>query len=309
MKEYNLNIIVAKHRCDPADFISISNKINKKCQNINVNIMTLFPADDLIEESLTEEEESYDKSLPSLTICLVDLPDLNVSGKLMMCRAIDKMDQYNVFKINNLKTPTTNLYNPNMDLSAFNDHVILKPFYAELQSSGHGLYVISKDALIKERKTFNTPYIIQQFIDSGNKPSIFRATMFLGEVLYICKINGVVEKLDGIIPENFHNKCRPPAIDVHEFEHYPDVYYFAKKITEAFPDSPILGVDIIKDHKTNELYVLEVNAGGNVWHFSSKSEANKNKLHPHHIYHKLNQYNAFNTAADALIRATKKYAE
>ena len=303
MKKYNLNVIVHPERCNPDDFIQIADKIKKRCNDINVNISCLFPAIQIIENELIEE---YDYNLPSLTICLVPLPDIKVEGKLLMCKTIDKITQYKIFKENNLNTPITKIYKLDMDLSIFGDYVFLKPFFPSIQSTGRGLFAISKEELIQEKILFNTPYIIQEFIDSGNKANIYRSTMFLGEVLYICRIDGAVEKQDGIIPKNFHNKCRPPEIDAHRFEHYPEIYDFSKKIAKAFPDSPLLGIDVIKDSETKELYVLEVNAGGNVWHFSSKSEASKNAQHPHHIYHKLNQYDAFNTAADALIKVTRK---
>ena len=37
----------------------------------------------------------------------------------------------------------------------------------------------------------------------------------------------------------------------------------------ALPHVPKSGVDIVRDHLTGRLHVLECNAGGNTWHFSS----------------------------------------
>lgn len=37
----------------------------------------------------------------------------------------------------------------------------------------------------------------------------------------------------------------------------------------AFPDIPLLGADIVREVPSGKLYILEVNAIGYIWHFSS----------------------------------------
>ena len=37
----------------------------------------------------------------------------------------------------------------------------------------------------------------------------------------------------------------------------------------AFPECPVIGVDIIRESQSGRLYVLEANPHGDVWHFSS----------------------------------------
>ena len=37
----------------------------------------------------------------------------------------------------------------------------------------------------------------------------------------------------------------------------------------AFPDIPLLGFDIVREVPSGKLYILEANALGYVWHFSS----------------------------------------
>ncbi len=50
-----------------------------------------------------------------------------------------------------------------------------------------------------------------------------------------------------------------------------DVLDLAERVHAAIPHIPMLGIDIIRDVNTRRLYVLECNAGGNTWHFSSKT--------------------------------------
>jgi hypothetical protein len=80
----------------------------------------------------------------------------------------------------------------------------------------------------------------------------------------------------------------------------------AIKVASTFPNNPLLGIDIIRDIETNKLFVLEVNLGGNTWAFSSNIAKNvrfvlgKNEM--------VRQYNAWDKAAVALIRATNEMA-
>jgi hypothetical protein len=196
------------------------------------------------------------------------------------------------------------MYNPDMDFSKFKKHVILKPFLPSLQSVKENVFVLPVDKVVKEKITYDTPYIIQQFIDSGDYPSIYRAVVFLGEVLYCYKMSGTVKKVGNDIPIDFNNKNLPPDVDTREWDHNQEVYDFAKEISSAFPESPLLGVDIIEEANTKRLYAIEVNAGGNVWHFATHSRSIAN--HPYLAEKRLNQYGAFNVAADALINRTRK---
>src|SRR5262249_53586053 len=49
-----------------------------------------------------------------------------------------------------------------------------------------------------------------------------------------------------------------------------DAIRLAGAVHKAFGSIPILGMDILRDHITGELYVLETNPGGNTWIFSSE---------------------------------------
>lgn len=302
MKKYNLNIVVSPDRCDINDFIEIVDKINEKANDINVMLSKLYPVDEEVQEE--DSLENYDPNLPSLTVCLIDLPGFNPDGKLIMSKTISKIKQFEIFKQNNINTPLTAMYDRNMDFSIFDNYVILKPLLPSLQSVKENIFVLPIDKVANEKVSYNTPYIIQQFIDSGECPSIYRAVVFLGEILYKYKISGTVKKIGNFIPEDFNNKNVSPEIDTRVWDHNQEVYDFAKQISQAFPDIPLLGVDIIEESGTKKLYAIEVNAGGNVWHFATHSRSIK--LHPHLAEKRLNQYGAFNIAADALINATRK---
>jgi hypothetical protein len=47
-----------------------------------------------------------------------------------------------------------------------------------------------------------------------------------------------------------------------------DIVRFGERASRAFPDFPMLGVDVLKEAGTGRLYVTEVNALGHNWNFS-----------------------------------------
>ena len=74
---------------------------------------------------------------------------------------------------------------------------------------------------------------------------------------------------------------------------------------EAFPECPVLGVDIIRESQTGRLYVLEVNPHGAVWHLSSPLSR---KMDPNHVRDLYAQFNALDRAADILIEKARSAA-
>jgi D-alanine-D-alanine ligase-like ATP-grasp enzyme len=87
-----------------------------------------------------------------------------------------------------------------------------------------------------------------------------------------------------------------------------DVLAFAKRIAGVFGGIPLLGIDIVREHGSGKLYALEVNAGGNVWHFSSPYWAERRARYPHVARAMHEQFGAFDVAAKALISATRRLA-
>ena len=74
---------------------------------------------------------------------------------------------------------------------------------------------------------------------------------------------------------------------------------------EAFPECPVLGVDIIRDIQTGQLYLLEVNPHGSVWHLSSPFVK---KVDPEYVRARYAQFNALDRAANLLIQKTRSDA-
>ena len=67
---------------------------------------------------------------------------------------------------------------------------------------------------------------------------------------------------------------------------------------QAFPECPLLGVDIIRESQSGRLYVLEVNPHGAVWHLSSPLAKS---MDPEHVRKLYAQFNALDRAAEVMI--------
>jgi len=48
-----------------------------------------------------------------------------------------------------------------------------------------------------------------------------------------------------------------------------EVIALGERVHQAFPENPLLGIDIVRDQPSGKLYVIEVNSCGQVWHFNS----------------------------------------
>jgi hypothetical protein len=88
----------------------------------------------------------------------------------------------------------------------------------------------------------------------------------------------------------------------------PELLAFARRMSQALPDVPLQGLDIIKEKTTGRLFALESNPGGNTWHFSSRHAAKTRAELGNGREILLRQFNALERAAEALAQAVELYA-
>jgi hypothetical protein len=83
------------------------------------------------------------------------------------------------------------------------------------------------------------------------------------------------------------------------------VLALAGRVADAFSDIPCLGQDIVRRAGTGQLFILETNPGGAVWHLSS---AAYRRYHGHdaaHMKERYDQFNALGVVAEELIVRTR----
>jgi glutathione synthase/RimK-type ligase-like ATP-grasp enzyme len=155
-------------------------------------------------------------------------------------------------------------------------------------------------------------YLIQPFIDHSEDgyPTEYRVLTLFGRTLYCARnrwgnlrppLAEIAADPLGIIASN----TKEMGGRVRSICDEPEVIAVGERAHEAFPECPVLGVDIIRDSQSGRLYVLEVNPHGNVWHMSSLLAK---KMDPKHVQDLYTQFNALDRAADVLIQKTRSSA-
>jgi hypothetical protein len=227
---------------------------------------------------------------PTLTVALLAKFAAQIRrGPILANRAIHKTGQYHIFRQAGLPTPPTARFVPGMKLDPimFGEYVLIKPTSPDLASYGRGIQLFRRrkletmaaadfprDHLIhRDRNGF----IVQRFIDTGPLLRMFRVQTLFGVTLFCWSAKEVVpappiggsdediEKLR-ITSNTGDYRTRMLCSDAEVLE-------LGKRVGAAFPEIPLLGMDIIPEEKTGKLYVLECNPGGNTWHFSATATA------------------------------------
>lgn len=240
-------------------------------------------------------------------------------GPVLWNRAISKIEQFQRFLDAGIRTPKTSLFHFGMNLpeDEWGGLCILKPASLEMTSSGRGLYLfrtkrlesLSATELPEGHFATKNPMLVQSFIETGTRFKVYRTLTLFGEVIYQNMTEAQSEhpaltssdaEIESILPEP-PRSLSGPAINLEA-----DVMSFASKIHTAFPAIPLLGCDILKEHGTGNLYALEVNAGGNVWHLSSPRTQGSRTITKTLEYVKT--FHPFDKAALALISITRRNA-
>jgi hypothetical protein len=199
-----------------------------------------------------------------------------------------------------------------LDPDRFGGVVMIKP--TALTSHGQGIAMVHTSALAgsrwrdraEVRAAGETPMIVQRYIDTGEYPSHYRVLTLFGEPIFAFRAVSTV--------------CRPPldaAPDVLAAGPFMakhgqrrliipvemDVLELSRRTFDAIPEVALHGIDIIREAVTRQLFVLEINPGGNTWSFSSKwADILKTELNMRDLS---TQFDAWKTCARVLVHRTR----
>ena len=297
----NLLILQSTWVQDPSDWIAIQQRIERNAPDIEVRI-----ADNGHRNSVTAR---WQVRRPSLLFSPVRLFDFVPRGGAVFCgHILGKDEQLQRLSSVGISTPRTAIFSTGdlFDPNEWGDFVIVKP---NNLNSGKGVRLVRTAdvsahcdelaGLIDDR------FLVQPFIDHSEDgyPTEYRVLTLFGRALYCAR--------------NRWGKLRPPLADIaadplgiiasnnkemggriRTICNDAEIIAFGERAHEAFPECPVLGVDIIRESQSGRLYVLEVNPHGAVWHLSSPLSR---KMDPSHLRDLYTQFNALDRAADILI--------
>jgi len=260
---------------------------------------------------------------PLLTIYLVNPPpeDFKPQAGLLAVKSIGKIKEYEHFKAHNIPCLPIEEFKWGMvlDESIYGDWVVLKPQH--IQSTGQDINMVPT-AMIPKITLDDFPdnhlirqdsYFVQKFVRTGARPTHYRANIFLDTVVYsrsnTHRLNYPEYQSDlkillsqTVASNDHHNREAKLEID-------NEMNVFALNVAKTFPSNPFFGVDMIRDDETKEIYVLEVNLGGNIWHFSSEISKKAGFITSDVRKPMILQYNAWDRSAEALVRKTHELAK
>jgi hypothetical protein len=256
---------------------------------------------------------------PSLIFSPVRLKSfVPLRGKVYQGRAIGKLEQLRLLATAGVRVPKTTVITPKLalDPAEWGPFVIVKPTFLGGSSRGKGIQLMRTERVRyiapanypPDHPGRGGPMIAQQFIDTGKRIAAFRVLTLFGEPLY-CQFNRsetTRPSLDAGDQEIERAVMATQTVDKDKrFVIDEEVIALARAAHAVFPDVPLKGCDILKDEGTGKLYVLELNPGGNVWHFSSDYLAKVRTANgPEFEAQRLKQFDALRTAGRLLAERT-----
>jgi hypothetical protein len=244
-------------------------------------------------------------------------------GRVYQGWPIPKLEEVRRLQLAGLPVPRTEILTPGLKLDPadWGEFVIVKPTDIGTSSHGRGIqmmrtsrvtYTAPKDYPADHPGRLG-PMIVQQYIDTGPRLTTYRVLMFFGEPLYV-QLNvgssgGPPRDADDATIESWTVALQAADTRQAEIVDAPEVVALARQLHAAIPEIPLKGCDVLRDAATGRLYLIELNAGGNTWHFSSSYGAKlREQLGPEFEQRRRMQFDALRTTARVLVEKTNAEA-
>ncbi len=244
-------------------------------------------------------------------------------GRLYQGSVLPKIDELRRLSDAGVPVPMTTVLTPDLvlDPAEWGEFVIVKP--TDRDTSSHGLGItLMRTRRVRYRAPAeypadhpgrHGPMLVQQFVDTGDHVVICRVLTLFGEPLYAIA-DRTLEPRVSLHADDAEIEAAPIASQLARgrqsvFVDDPHVLALARAAHAAVPEVPLKGCDIVQDARTGRLYVLELNCGGNTWHFSSAQQAHERARNGAEFeMRRAAQFDAFRTAARVLVERTNAEA-
>jgi hypothetical protein len=294
-----------------SDYVAIAGEIQRRCNDIRVFI---YPDVQMIRPHALLSQN------PLMTFCPTFLRFFQPPrGKVFCGQPIRKDEQLRLLAKGGVRVPKWVYAKPNLQLSEheWGPHVIIKPIKFGYASEGRGIELVRTSsyrpvapaAMSFQGKT-PSEMIVQQFIDSGPYSEDYRVVTLFGSVLYALRRRSatLLERPTETNPRTSRgvvsNAAAGEGRDV-TYCYDKDVLAFAASCYRAIPQVPFHAVDVRRDIHNGRLYCLEINPGGQTWHFSSPRAKTVPTIEG---IRREDQFGAWGIAAEALIEKVRLFA-
>jgi hypothetical protein len=308
MYKYNLVLVHTPEKQDIADFLTIRSMMLGAAPDIRVIVVT-------VGDQLAADLAPLVSALPTVIFSPMPLKlPPSVRGTRLCTRLRTKMQEWQLLKDAGFSVPEAILL---QDLRDFNpagwgDLVIVKP---NRGMRGRGVRLVPATAVrdldlgaINEAGAYDSgEIVVQKWIDTGPYPSSHRVMTVLGAAVYCNKSQS--EERATRRPDSVPKEGVPIATNGQKrmfwLAYDRDVIELAESIHSKLDFISVMGIDIIRDHRTRELHVLELNSGGWTWHLSSAGGRRDQPIYGVDYY---GQFDALKIITGKLIEKTRQLA-
>jgi hypothetical protein len=245
-------------------------------------------------------------------------------GKVYQGSTMPKDEEVRRLVEGGVPVPKTALLTPDLvlDPAEWGEFVIVKP--TDLITSSHGIgIVLMRTARVRYiaprdyppgHPGRRGPMLVQQFIDTGPEIKTYRVLTLFGEPLYaqlnIGDANPFRRDADDTTLERAPVALQAANTRRAVLVKEPDVLALARAAHAALPEIPLKGCDLLREAGSGRLWVIELNSGGNTWHFSSRyGQRLLRSLGHEFATARRRQFDALRTAARVLVERTNAEAE
>ncbi|MBI3999899.1 MAG: hypothetical protein HY351_04715, partial [Candidatus Omnitrophica bacterium] len=160
------------------------------------------------------------------------------------------------------------------DLSGFSDFVVVKP---AASACGAMVRIMRRNRVrwrdlgAEKMRCDNRSLIVQEYIHTGPWPTSYRVATVFGEPVYMFRAvaDRTRRPFDTMLKGSLFFDGRTIVSSgkgcIMDEEVPDDVIQMGVHVHRAFPDEPFIAADIIREHETGKLFVLEANTSG--WSF------------------------------------------
>lgn len=274
----NLLLIAQPHHVPLADFQRLAQEIQAIAPEVHAYALWDRARGWRPEKSVLER--------PTMVFCPVPIRSFSPwRGAVFQCRRLHKSEEYRAMQDIGIPVPRWGLVTPEAlpDLEGFGPYVVMKPDWS---GKGADVKIVRRGRVrwrppttdyTKRLQGDRGNWLVQDFIYTGPQPVSYRVTTLFGEALWSWKIQADTTRRPLGHRYDFHNGAGGGGMSivssgkgsVFSLIDEPELNDLAQRVCRAFPAIPVLGVDMVRDMDTGQLYVIEVNAGGFTWHVCS----------------------------------------
>jgi hypothetical protein len=307
MYKYNLVLVHTPEKQDIADFLTIRNMMLGAAPDIRVIVVT-------VGEQLAAVLAPHVSTLPTVIFSPMPLKlPPSVRGTRLCTVLKTKMQEWQLLKDAGFPVPDAILlHDPrDFDHTGWGGLVVVKP---NRGMRGRGVRLVPAASVrdldlsaINEEGAYDSgEIVVQKWIDTGPYPSSHRVMTVLGAAVYCNK--SLSEERATRRPDSVPRQGVPIATNNQKrkfsLAYDRDVIELAESIHSKLDFTSVMGIDIIRDHRTRALHVLELNSGGWTWHLSSAGGQRDQPIYGVDYY---GQFDALKIITGKLIEKTRQY--